>query len=133
MSLMTDPIADMLTRIRNALKAGHANLEFPRSRIKGEIARVLSDQGFIENYKVIEEGPQGSIRIQLRYDKSNRAIIRGLERVSKPSRRLYVGKDEVPHVRNGLGVAILTTPNGILTDRQARQAGIGGEVLCYVW
>jgi small subunit ribosomal protein S8 len=133
MSLMTDPIADMLTRIRNALKAGHANLEFPRSRIKGEIARVLTDQGFIENYKLIDEGPQGSIQIQLRYDKSNRAIIRGLERVSKPSRRLYVGKDEVPHVRNGLGVAILTTPNGILTDRQARQAGIGGEVLCYVW
>ncbi len=130
---MTDPIADMLTRIRNALKAGHSSLEFPRSRIKVEISRVLKEQGFIENYAELLEGPQGSIRIDLRYDKSERAIIRGLERISKPSRRYYVGKDEVPRVRNGLGVAILTTPNGILTDRQARKAGIGGEVLCYVW
>jgi len=130
---MTDPIADMLTRIRNALKAGHSSLEFPRSRIKVEISRVLKEQGFIENYAELLEGPQGSIRIDLRYDKSERAIIRGLERISKPSRRYYVGKDEVPRVRNGLGVAIMTTPNGILTDRQARKAGIGGEVLCYVW
>jgi len=130
---MTDPIADMLTRIRNALKAGHATLDVPRSRIKVELARVLSEQGFISGYSEIEEGPQGRIRIQLRYDKADCAIIRGLERVSKPSRRLYVGKDDVPRVRNGLGVAILTTPNGIITDRQARRAGIGGEVLCYVW
>lgn len=130
---MTDPIADMLTRIRNALKAGHSSLEFPRSRLKVEISRVLKEQGFIENYAEVIEGPQGSIRIDLRYDKSERAIIRGLERISKPSRRQYVGKDDVPRVRNGLGVAILTTPNGILTDRQARKAGIGGEVLCYVW
>lgn len=130
---MTDPIADMLTRIRNALKAGHPSLEFPRSGIKVQISRVLKEQGFIEDYAEVIEGPQGSIRIDLRYDKSERAIIRGLERISKPSRRHYVGKDDVPRVRNGLGVAILTTPKGILTDRQARKAGIGGEVLCYVW
>ena len=130
---MTDPIADLLTRIRNGLKAGHPDLEVPRSRIKVEIARVLKEQGFIESFSEIETGPQGSIRIGLRYDKAERSIIRGLERISKPSRRYYVGKHDIPRVRNGLGVAILTTPNGVLTDHQARKAGVGGEVICYVW
>lgn len=130
---MTDPIADMLTRIRNAQLAGHANLKVPRSNLKLAILRILKEEGFVEGYIEEAEGPQGALKIFLRYDAANRGVIRGMQRVSKPSRRVYVGKDEVPRVRNGLGVAILTTPRGVLTDRQARQAGVGGEVLCHVW
>jgi small subunit ribosomal protein S8 len=130
---MTDPIADLLTRIRNAIRAGHSSLVVPRSRLKLAIVRILKAEGFVEGYIDVEEGPQGEIKIFPRYDDENEAIIRGITRVSKPSRRLYVGKHDVPRVRNGLGVAILTTPRGVLTDRDARQAGVGGEVLCYVW
>ena len=130
---MTDPIADLLTRIRNAIQARHGSLDVPRSRLKLEIVRILKEEGFVADFKVVDEGPQGHIQVYPRYDAANQAVLRGLERVSKPSRRLYVGKDEVPRVRNGLGVAILTTPRGVLTDRQARKVGVGGEVLCYVW
>lgn len=130
---MTDPIADMLTRIRNAQQAGHASLTVPRSKLKVALATILKKEGFVEGYVEDERGPQGQLKIFLRYDAGQRGVIRGLRRVSKPSRRVYVGKDDIPRVRNGLGVAILTTPRGVLTDSQARQAGVGGEVLCHVW
>jgi len=130
---MTDPIADLLTRIRNAVKARHESLVVPRSRLKLEIVKILVQEGFLAGYSVVEDGPQGFIRIAPRYDASSQAVLRGIERVTRPSRRTYVGKDEVPRVRNGLGVAILTTPQGVITDREARKAGVGGEVLCYVW
>jgi small subunit ribosomal protein S8 len=130
---MTDPIADMLTRIRNAGQAGHDSVKVPRSKIKLELARLLKDEGFIEGYIDVPEGPQGHVKLFLRYDGDRAAIIRGLQRVSKPGRRVYVGKHDIPRVRNGLGIAILTTPRGVLTDHNARMAGVGGEVLCYVW
>lgn len=130
---MTDPIADMLTRIRNAQLAGHAALRVPRSKVKLAILRILKEEGFVEGYVEESDGVQGALKVFLKYDSNNSGVIRGVERVSRPSRRVYVGKDDVPRVRNGLGVAILTTPRGVLTDRQARQAGIGGEVLCRVW
>lgn len=130
---MTDPIADLLTRIRNASQAHHTSVLVPRSKIKVELVKILKSEGFIEGYIDIPEKPQGSIKIFLKYDAENSGIIRGLQRVSKPGRRVYVGKDDIPRVRNGLGVAILTTPRGVLTDFAARQAGVGGEVLCYVW
>ena len=130
---MTDPIADMLTRIRNAVRARHSSVVVPRSRIKLGIVHLLKEEGFIEGYIDIDEGPQGNIKIFPKYNDDNNAIIRGITRVSKPSRRLYVGKQDVPRVRNGLGVAILTTSRGIMTDRQARRAGVGGEVICHIW
>ena len=130
---MTDPIADMLARIRNAQLAGHESLTLPRSNVKVQIAKILSGEGFVEGFVEDRRGPQGTLKIFLKYDSGNRGIIRGLQRVSKPSRRVYVGKDQIPRVRNGLGVAILTTPRGVLTDAQARQAGVGGEVICRVW
>ena len=130
---MTDPIADMLTRIRNAQMAGHANLTLPRSNIKVEVAKILSTEGFIEGVVEDTKGPQGEIKVFLKYDAANRGTIRGIRRVSRPSRRVYVGKDDVPRVRNGLGIAILTTPRGVLTDAQARKTGVGGEVICHVW
>ncbi len=131
---MTDPIADMLTRIRNGSRAGHNSVLIPRSRLKFELIKVFKREGFIEGFiDLPDRGVQGAIKVFIRYDQSKRSIIRGLQRISKPSRRLYVGKNEIPRVRNGLGVAILTTPRGILTDRQARRVGVGGEVICYVW
>ena len=130
---MTDPIADMLTRIRNGGKAGHASINVPRSRIKVEIAKLLKAEGYIAGFEEIDDGPQGHVRVHLRYDSARKSIIQGIVRVSRPSRREYVGRGDVPFVRNGLGTAILTTARGILTDAQARQAGVGGEVLCHVW
>ena len=130
---MTDPIADLLTRIRNSMQARHGNLVVPRSKLKLEIVKILKSEGFIEGYVEVETGPQGAIKIFPKYDASFNGVIRGLKRISKPSRRVYVGRDDIPQVRNGLGVAILTTPGGVLTDRQARDKGVGGEVLCYVW
>ena len=129
---MTDPIADLLTRIRNAIRAGHESLSCPRSRIKLEIVKILQTEGFVESFEEVFNDKQGAIQIYPRYDQST-PVLRGLQRVSKPSRRFYVGKDDVPRVRNGLGVAILTTAKGVLTDSQARQFGVGGEVICYVW
>lgn len=130
---MTDPIADMLTRIRNAGMAGHTSCKLPRSKIKLAVVKILKSEGFIEGYIDVPEQPQGHIKVFLRYDVAESNIIRGIQRVSKPGRRVYVGKEEIPRVRNGLGVAILTTPRGVLSDYAARQAGVGGEVLCYVW
>lgn len=130
---MTDPVADLLTRIRNAQQAGHHAVTAPRSRLKLEIVRILKAEGFIEGWVENADDRQGILKIFLKYDTSNKATIRGIERVSSPGRRVYVGKDEIPRVRNGLGLAILTTPRGVLTDRQARQAGVGGEILCHVW
>lgn len=129
---MTDPIADLLTRIRNAVQARHDSFVVPRSRIKLDIVRILKREGFLEGYIEVDSA-KSSIKVFPRYDDGNNAVIRGLTRVSKPSRRVYVGKSEIPRVRNGLGVAILTTPRGVLTDREARAEGVGGEVLCYVW
>ena len=131
---MTDPIADLLTRIRNAQQARHHSVVAPRSRIKLEIVKILKREGFVDGYvDQTVDHPQGTIKIFLKYDDGRDGVIRGLSRVSKPSRRVYVGRDDVPRVRSGLGVAILTTSRGVLTDRQARQAGVGGEVLCHVW
>ncbi|HJN74965.1 MAG TPA: 30S ribosomal protein S8 [Myxococcota bacterium] len=130
---MTDPIADMLTRIRNAGTAGHTSCKVPRSKIKLAVVKILKEEGFLEGYIDVPEEPQGHIKVFIRYDTSEANIIRGIQRVSKPGRRVYVGKGDIPRVRNGLGVAILTTPRGILSDFAARQAGVGGEVLCYVW
>lgn len=130
---MTDPIADALTRIRNAQQAGHASVTMPGSAIKLGIVKILKDEGFVEGYVEGEKGPQRFIKVFLKYGPNNEGTIRGLTRISKPGRRLYVGRTEIPRVRNGLGIAILTTPRGLLTDTQARQAGVGGEVLCHVW
>ena len=130
---MTDPIADLLTRIRNASQARHPTVVVPRSKIKLELVKILKQEGFIEGFIDVPEGPQGQIKIFLRYDAANRGVIRGLARVSKPGCRKYVGRDEIPRVRNGLGLAILTTPKGVLTGQQALHAGVGGELLCYVW
>jgi small subunit ribosomal protein S8 len=130
---MTDPIADLLTRIRNAQQAQHSSVVVPRSKIKLGIIKILKNEGFVEGYVENDSGPQGTIKVFLKYDGRNRGSIRGITRISKPGRRQYVGRSDVPRVRNGLGVAILTTPRGLLTDGQARLAGVGGEVLCTVW
>ena len=130
---MTDPIADLLTRIRNATRAKHNSLLCPRSNIKLEIVKILQKEGFVADFEEISDHKQGQIKIFPRYDKANQAVIRGIQRISKPSRRYYVGKANIPRVRNGLGIAILTTANGVLTDKQARDVGVGGEILCYVW
>jgi small subunit ribosomal protein S8 len=130
---MSDPISDLLTRIRNGGQAGHHNVLVPHSRVKESIVSLLKAEGFLDGFEVRAEGPRTWIDVRLRYGRDNKAIIRGLERVSRPSRRIYVRRDEVPFVRNGLGLAILTTPQGIISDRDARRLGVGGEVLCYVW
>jgi small subunit ribosomal protein S8 len=124
---MTDPIADMLTRIRNALMAGKEKVDVPASALKEDIARILRDEGYIINYRMIEDTKQGVIRITLKYGDQN------LKRISKPGRRVYVGAREVPRVLNGLGIAILSTSRGVLTDRESKVHNVGGEVLCYIW
>ncbi len=130
---MTDPVADLLTRIRNASHAGHESVSMPTSRLKLDILRLLQAEGFISGFTEQREGRHSTVRVQIRYDASNQGVIRGIQRVSRPSRRVYVRRDEIPYVRNGLGTAILTTPRGVLTDRDARREGVGGEILCYVW
>ncbi|MCF1751234.1 MULTISPECIES: 30S ribosomal protein S8 [Mariniradius] len=131
---MTDPIADYLTRLRNAIKASHRIVEVPASNIKKEITKVLHDKGYIQNYKFEEEGPQGTIKIALKYNPSTKqnAIV-SLSRISKPGLRKYVKHEDLPRVINGLGIAILSTSKGVMTDKEARTEGIGGEVLCYVY
>jgi small subunit ribosomal protein S8 len=131
---MTDPIADYLTRLRNAIKASHRIVEIPASNIKKEITKVLHDKGYIQNYKFEQNGPQGSIKIALKYNPTSKqnAIV-NLERVSTPGLRKYVKHDELPRVINGLGIAIVSTSKGVMTDKEARTEGIGGEVLCYVY
>jgi len=130
---MTDPIADLLTRIRNALLARYGNVRIPASHIKLEIVRILKDEGYVNDFKVIELVPQGQIEVELKYGPEGRAAITGLERVSTPGRRVYRGKDKIPSVLNGLGVTIVSTSRGVKTGTTCRQEGIGGEVLCNVW
>lgn len=131
---LTDPIADMLTRIRNAVSADHDTVEMPLSRIKTDIARVLKDEGYIQKFETAETGtPAATLKITLRYGTRRKPIISGLRRASKPGRRLYVGWQDIPRVQGGLGIAILTTSRGVITDRQARADHIGGELLALVW
>jgi len=132
----SDPISDMLARIRNALMAGHPGVRVPSSEIKVAIAKILKEEGFIEDYYVTRERPQPQLVIKLKYvgeKKERHSVITGLKRVSKPGRRVYTRASEIPWVRSGVGIAILTTPKGVLTGQQARRLGVGGEVLCYVW
>ena len=131
---MTDPIADYLTRVRNAIMAGHRVVEIPASNLKKEITKILFEKGYILNYKFVDDGPQGSIKIALKYNpKSKVNAIKKLIRISTPGLRKYVGHKDLPRVINGLGIAILTTSRGVMTDKEARTLGIGGEVLCYVY
>ncbi|HMK61416.1 MAG TPA: 30S ribosomal protein S8 [Dissulfurispiraceae bacterium] len=131
--MMTDPIADMLTRIRNSVLIKAEKVDIPASRLKVEIAKIMKEEGFIKSYKIIKDKKQGILRITLKYSQDNRPIVEGLKRISKPGRRVYVGKDEVPSVVGGMGIAVVTTPRGILTDKACRREGVGGEVLCYIW
>ena len=136
---MTDPIADMLTRIRNALAGKHTRVDMPASRLKGEIARILQDEGYILGSKILDETPKGAsatrrlIRIFLKYGPRGERVITDIQRVSRPGRRVYCGRGDVPHVLAGLGTSILTTSRGVMTGREAEQVGVGGEVLCSVW
>lgn len=130
---MSDPIADMLTRVRNAGKAKFNSVDIPGSKIKIEVAKVLKNEGYIRNYKFIKDDKQGVLRIYLKYGAQQDIVIYQLERVSKPSRRVYVKSKDVPSVYNGTGIAILSTSKGILTNRQARRENVGGEVLCTIW
>ena len=129
---VTDPIADMLTRIRNGIRARHSRVDMPSSRLKAEIARILKDEGYISNFKVVDEEKKKVLRVLLRYDADGQSAVSSLERISKPGRRVYVGAHGVPRVLGGLGVTILTTPKGVMTGKSARKAGVGGEVLCSV-
>ena len=137
---MTDPISDMLTRIRNGVSAKHARVDMPASKLKAEIARILQDEGYIQGFRMVEEAadkdgrqPRQLIRVFLKYGPRGERVITGLERISRPGRRVYLGVDDVPAVLGGLGTNILTTSRGVLTGRAAKKAGVGGEVLCNVW
>ena len=137
---MTDPISDMLTRLRNAVTAKHARVDMPASRLKADIARILQDEGYIQGFRLVEEQaekagrqPRQVIRIFLKYGPHGERVISGLERISRPGRRVYLGVEDVPQVLGGLGTSILTTSRGVMTGRAARKAGVGGEVLCNVW
>lgn len=130
--MMTDPVADMLTRIRNAGRAGHRWVDMPPSKVKIEIARLLKENYYVFDYKVLDDGRHGVLRVYLKYHEGE-PVIRDMQRVSRPGRRRYVGKDEVPQVRNGLGMAIVSTSHGLLSDRGAREEGVGGEVMALVW
>ncbi len=131
---MTDPIADYLTRLRNAIQAKHRVVEVPASNLKREITRILLDKGYILNYKFVEDGPQGTIKIALKYDPVNKVnAIKSLKRASTPGLRRYTGYKEMPRVLNGLGIAVLSTSRGVMTDKEARDLKIGGEVLCYIY
>ena len=131
--MMTDPIADMLIRIKNALMARHKSVIVPASKIKLEIARILKEEGYIEDYEYIKEEPQSKIKINLKYDENKRPVIAGVKRVSKPGRRIYRGYRDLPKVLNGFGIAIISTSQGIMTDHEARKRKIGGEILCEIW
>jgi small subunit ribosomal protein S8 len=130
---LSDPIADTLTRIRNAVKAKFNSVDIPGSKLKVEMARILRDEGYIRNYKFLKDGKQGILRIYLRYGAGQKNIVYGLERISKPSRRVYVRSKDIKPVLNGLGISILSTSQGIMTDKKARQANVGGEILCNIW
>lgn len=130
---MTDPIADYLTRVRNATRASQKFVDIPASRVKAEISKILLETGFIKGVKYIEDNKQGLLRVYLRYTKTNESVIRGMQRVSKPSRRVYAPKKRLPRVLGGYGMAIVSTSQGILADTECRKRGIGGEVLCEIW
>ena len=133
---VSDPIGDMLTRVRNAIEVGHASVALPSSRIKVAIATILKNEGYIQDYEVAQSGSRTTLRLWLKYtgERRNRApAITGLQRVSKPGRRVYTSRGEIPWVQSGMGIAILSTPKGVLTGQQARRLNVGGEVLCYVW
>lgn len=130
---MTDPIADMLTRIRNASSANHERVDIPGSRLKRALAQILKEEGYIRDFEWLPDAHQGTLRIYLKYGPNKSKVISGLRRISKPGLRVYAKRHEVPKVLGGLGVAVLSTSRGIMTDRQARQAGVGGEVLCFIW
>ncbi len=130
---ITDTIADLLTRIRNASAAKHATVDIPASNMKKSITQILLDEGYIKDYKVIDDGKQGIIRVTLKYDENRNPVISGLRRVSKPGLRIYAGCDELPKVMKGLGVAIVSTSKGVITDKKARELNVGGEVLAFIW
>ena len=130
---MTDPIADMLTRIRNANTVGHETVEVPASNMKKSIAGILKEEGYIKDFEVIEDDKQGIIKITMKYGANKERVISGLKKISKPGLTVYAKKDEVPKVLGGLGIAIVSTSHGIISDKKARQLGVGGEVICYVW
>lgn len=130
---LTDPVADFLTRIRNAHRSRHQKLDVPTSKLKTEIARILKEEGYIANYKAVDEDGMGILRVYLKYGPNNEAVIRDLQRVSRPGCRVYVGREEIRRVQSGLGISIMTTPKGVMTGRQARREGVGGEILCEVW
>ncbi len=131
--IMTDPIADMLTRIRNALQQKHETVSMPASNEKKEIAKILKEEGFINDFEIVGDGVKRTLTIDLKYTEDNKKVISGLRRISKPGLRVYAKADELPRVLNGLGVAIISTSNGLLTDREARKAHVGGEVVAYIW
>jgi len=130
---VTDPIADMLTRVRNAVQARHRYVLVPASNIKTSIARIMREEGYVRGFEVSSDRPQPMIRIWLKYTEDRQPVLSGLRRVSKPGRRVYFGKRDIPWVLSGMGVAVLSTPLGVMTDRKARKLGVGGEVLCYIW
>lgn len=131
--VMTDPVADMLTRVRNANVARHEKLELPASKLKAEIADILKREGYVRDYEVKEDSKQGVIRIYMKYGSKEERVITGLKRISKPGKRVYAKADEVPRVLNGLGIAVVSTSNGVLSDKEARTQAVGGEVLAYIW
>ena len=131
--MISDPIADMLTRVRNALKARFQKVDVPASKLKTEIARIMKDEGYILNYKIVDEDNHKAIRVDLKYTAANQSVISHIERVSRPGCRVYVGSTEIPKVLGGLGVNILTTPKGVMTGKSARKEGVGGELLCQIW
>lgn len=130
---MTDPIADMLTRIRNGNNARHKSVDVPASNIKKEISEILLKEGYIKKYEFIEDDKQGIIKIDFKYGENNERVISGIKRISKPGLRVYVNRENIPRVLGGLGIAIISTSKGIVTDKEARKLGVGGEVICYVW
>ncbi len=131
--MTSDPIADMLTRVRNAIAARHPKVDVPASKLKTEIARILKEEGYIANFKVAEEGVKKVIKIYLKYASDNSPVVTGIQRISRPGCRTYVGKSQIPRVQGGLGISILTTPAGVMTGRTAHKQGVGGELLCRVW
>jgi small subunit ribosomal protein S8 len=131
--VMTDPIADLLTRIRNANIAYHETLDVPASKMKQSLVEILKAEGYIRDYAYIDDNKQGILRLQLKYGPNKERVVTGLKRISRPGLRVYARKDEVPRVLGGLGIAVLSTSRGLMTDKQARHAGVGGEVICYIW
>ncbi|HCU07717.1 MAG TPA: 30S ribosomal protein S8 [Clostridiales bacterium] len=130
---MTDPVADMLTRIRNANTAGHASVEIPASKMKKNIAEILVKEGYIKGYELVKDDKQGIIKVQMKYGADKQKVISGIKKISKPGLKVYAKSSDVPKVLGGLGVAIISTSSGLITDKEARSTGVGGEVICYVW